>query len=707
MSEAQIQRYQQGRQLEAAGQWPAAEQIYQDLFIDAPELPNLKFRLALLKHRQGQSIEALKLYRLELQQQPRFWSCRFNLAELLLSLGEQDTATTQFQQALSDCDSPPACAEILSRLAHLALQHGQEVQASQYLKSALLADPQAHLHYALAQVYQQLNQMPEARQHADQALHGWQAEQTNTNKSSKAANVQRKYLAYAAHLQVASQGYQQGRAYYQRYFQLCHTNNQQAHCLAQIANCWQEDNQPERALEVFDQALTLDPQPAIALARAFVLPIVYPSQAELSRWRQDLQSRIQDLAKTGFELADPQTLTSLPTYLAYQGHNDRQILSCLGQAIQQALPVLTSGSLKRKHSQRSRKRLGCLSRYFYRHSVLSPFRWLLATLAQHFDLVLISLDPLISDSLSHDLRHEATAWIPLQGDFRQNLQTIQALELDGLLYTDCGLDPIAYLLAQYRLAPVQMLLPGQPLTSGIPNFDYFVSERYSEPLNAQQQYSEQLILMPELYTHQPFPIVPAASQSRAQLGLPAGNLYLCPVQVQKLVPVMDPVFQAILAQDSEAQLVFIDFSQRGLEAQFLQRLQQGLSPEQMTRVHLKARYNSHQFWQVLFQSDVVLESFPFGSWNTLVQALAAQSCVIALASECLRGRYALGIFQQMQMNETIANSPEQYVEIAIRYASDPALRTSYQRRLTQRRHLFFDRTDVLRPFLEFLHETLA
>lgn len=711
MNEPPLSGYDQARSLEKQGQYVAAEQIYQALYQQNPEGENLCFRLGLLKHRQGNLPVAARYYQEALSQQPGFWSCRFNLAELLLSLGDVVQAGQHYQKALADCQIPAARAEILSRLAHLALQMSQEVQASQYLLAAQQAHPMPQYDYALAQIYQRLNQMPEARQHANQALQRFEGQQIDALQRDalqpQQAQTLRKYLAYAAHLQVASLAYPQARDYYQRYYHLSDSPHEQALSLAQIANCWQEENQPERALETYEQALAHAHHPTLALAQAFVLPIVYRSQAELLDWRQGLQQRIQAWSQQDYRITDPQTLTALPTYLAYQGYNDCEILSQLGQAIQKALPALTSGNLNRRRTSGQRKRLGCLSRYFYRHSVLAPFRGLLTTLAQEFELVLISLDPLIEDSLTHDLRREAAAWVPLQGTISQQLEQIQALELDGLMYTDCGLDPVAYLLAHYRLAPVQMLLPGQPLTSGIPQLDYFISERYSEPARAQTYYSEKLILMPELFTYQAFPNVPLASHSREQLGLPQGRIYLCPVQVQKLVPLMDTAFVQILSQDSEAQLVFIDFSERGLEKQFITRLQMQLTPEQGTRLHLKPRYNSHTFWQVLFQAEVVLESFPFGSWNTLVQALAAESCVVALASECLRGRYALGIFRQMQIEETVAESIADYVTIAIRYANDPHLRAAYRERLRQQRGLFFERRDVLSPLLEWLHQTLA
>ena len=53
------------------------------------------------------------------------------------------------------------------------------------------------------------------------------------------------------------------------------------------------------------------------------------------------------------------------------------------------------------------------------------------------------------------------------------------------IYLDVGMDPMTYFLAFARLAPVQCVTWGHPVTTGVPNMDYFISSDLLEPLPGQ------------------------------------------------------------------------------------------------------------------------------------------------------------------------------------------------------------------------------
>ena len=67
---------------------------------------------------------------------------------------------------------------------------------------------------------------------------------------------------------------------------------------------------------------------------------------------------------------------------------------------------------------------------------------------------------------------------------------------DVLYYPELGMDPTVYMLAQQRLAPLQSVGWGHPITTGITSIDLFFSGELLEPADAQQHYREQLIRLP-------------------------------------------------------------------------------------------------------------------------------------------------------------------------------------------------------------------
>ncbi len=281
----------------------------------------------------------------------------------------------------------------------------------------------------------------------------------------------------------------------------------------------------------------------------------------------------------------------------------------------------------------------------------------------------------------------------------QQLDLIREQELDILLFSDMGLDPHSYVLAHYRLAPVQLLLPGQPVTSGISTLDGFVSDSLSEPADAQAHYSERLIQIPEMPTIFSKPRLSASALKREHWGWgDQQHLYLCPAQAFKLHPMMDAVFAGILQQDPQAVLIFLDITPEHLIQDVLRRLHQQIPVRSQKRICVLPRQSGSDFLALLQCVDLVLESFPFGSFNTIMTAFSLGIPVLSYAGDYLRGRYCLGIYRQMGVAGPIASSPIEYVELALKLAQDQVYRKTLQREILSASDRLFDNHKVAPMF---------
>ena len=60
-------------------------------------------------------------------------------------------------------------------------------------------------------------------------------------------------------------------------------------------------------------------------------------------------------------------------------------------------------------------------------------------------------------------------------------RAVLADNLHVLVFLDIGLDPIMSQLAALRLSPIQCMAWDQPVTSGLPTIDYFLSSALAEP----------------------------------------------------------------------------------------------------------------------------------------------------------------------------------------------------------------------------------
>jgi predicted O-linked N-acetylglucosamine transferase (SPINDLY family) len=151
------------------------------------------------------------------------------------------------------------------------------------------------------------------------------------------------------------------------------------------------------------------------------------------------------------------------------------------------------------------------------------------------------------DEVARGIRQSADEYVVLPAHVRRARQMIAERQLDILFYTDIGMDSYSYSLAFHRLAPVQCVTWGHPVTTGIPNIDYFLSSVLLEPDDADGHYTEHLVRLRGLPSYYYRPALPLQTRDRAYFALPAdGHLYLCPQSLFKFHPDFDVLLGAIL-----------------------------------------------------------------------------------------------------------------------------------------------------------------
>ena len=77
---------------------------------------------------------------------------------------------------------------------------------------------------------------------------------------------------------------------------------------------------------------------------------------------------------------------------------------------------------------------------------------------------------------------------------------------------------MSYALAFSRLAPVQCVTWGHPVTTGIPTLDYFISSDLLEADGAEDHYTERLVRLKTLPIYYYRPEVPPRSRRRCGSG---------------------------------------------------------------------------------------------------------------------------------------------------------------------------------------------
>jgi protein O-GlcNAc transferase len=291
---------------------------------------------------------------------------------------------------------------------------------------------------------------------------------------------------------------------------------------------------------------------------------------------------------------------------------------------------------------------------------------------------------------------------------RQMQEAVAKLALDVLVYPDIGMEPLTYCLAFARLAPVQAVFCGHPVTTGIPNIDYFVSSQYFETDEADAHYSEKLVRLKSMGLHTTLntsdPIIRPNVRQRLGLGND-DHLYACPVTLFKFQPDFDHAIARILDADPLGRFLYIAIGEPFFVPTLRNRFIRSY-PHLASRLHTLPVLGIEQFKGFLQEADAVLDSFYFGGGTTAYYAFAAGAPVITLPGPYLRGRGTYAAYAAMGIPDPIAEDFDDYVAKALRLASDPAWRRDLGRRILERLPVLFEQEAYIAELADFFEAAL-
>lgn len=299
------------------------------------------------------------------------------------------------------------------------------------------------------------------------------------------------------------------------------------------------------------------------------------------------------------------------------------------------------------------------------------------------------------------------SWKVFADEIHEALAQIRASQLDAMFFTEPGWDLYQYLLAMYRVAPVQCTSWMNPGSSGIPAMDYFLSAAAMELPGADADYSESL----ERWSHFPswvpgfeFP----APCPRADFGLAEDwHVYACLQNLLKFHPDFDLLVAEVLRRDPKGHLVMVSTPERQhLSEKLMQRFAARI-PDVMDRIWIFPELSNQEFLQLLLNCDLALDPLHYGGGTTTYQALAAGLPIVTLPGRFMVGRITAALCRAMGYTEGIVADQAAYVETAVALANDPARRAEIGQRLRANRHKIYEDEASVTCFAEFLERSVA
>lgn len=467
-----------------------------------------------------------------------------------------------------------------------------------------------------------------------------------------------------------------------------------------------------KARETCARVLKIDPGNITAQIRsAMALPQVCDSNEEIAWHRENLESTLdrllqQDLPHLERPLEDfPHAMF----YLTYHGYNNRDINIKISELYRRLFPMANYVSpnlanLKRLREPGTRIRVAFVSKNFSNHTIGRLTLGLMQQInRQRFEVSCYTF-PSPPDEYREKFIEAADHFEILPGDGDEACQKLAAAQPDLIFYPDIGMDPVTYHLAHTRLAPVQCVTWGHPVTTGISTVDYYMSNVGMDSEASREHYSENLQILdnPFFCYHRP-PLL-SEGVNKQLLGLPEDfRLYLCPQTLFKFHPDFDQMLGGILRRDPKSLLLLVKLGQESWRERLVARFARTM-PDVHRRILWLPRMSAFKFMHFFRLGDVVLDPYRFGSGNSSLEALAMGAPFVTCPDPYLRTRATSTYFQRMGVTDCITSSPEEYIEKAVQIANNPDYRNELSGRILDRSKVLFDNLDAVRE-LEGWFET--
>ena len=325
------------------------------------------------------------------------------------------------------------------------------------------------------------------------------------------------------------------------------------------------------------------------------------------------------------------------------------------------------------------KSIALVSAYWNgQHAVYRAFAPYVEEMARHYELTLVNLAP--RGRLSPETSLFKRVFNIEASPAKIDVSTIVNNDFQLAYFPDVGMSQESLYLANLRIAPIQCMGTGHPVSSASVFMDYFMSGSEVETADhPENNYDERLVLLPGLSVH---PIKPRYLPRRPQLpkefiiNLPwmhMKNNYRMTTVLKSILdqasrPVIFSIYPGCGATNNNAYMVTIqDFA--------------GILPENSFRIQPDLPYDEYMLRQE--SGRFAMHSYPFGGGTTAVDALVLGKPLVVLRGRHEYNRYPAALLKRIGMDDLIADSVDDWIRICLKLIDDEAYLADAARRVTE------------------------
>jgi len=261
----------------------------------------------------------------------------------------------------------------------------------------------------------------------------------------------------------------------------------------------------------------------------------------------------------------------------------------------------------------------------------------------------------------------------------------------------------------YKPAPIQISYLGYPGTTGTNFIDYIIADEIIIPATQQQYYSETVCYLPNCYQVYSFePKIEKKNLSKANYGLPEDKFIFAILSmphkidedaVNAWVNILSAVDNAVLCWlipdgDNEVikQNIYHHFLKHNIEQNRLIFIEHIDKDKHLERIQC---------------FDLVLDTFICNLHSSASDILSQHVPIITKCGRHFSSRVCASLLHYIGLEHLVTETIDQYINMAVKLAKEPAFLASYQDILKNNFHKTLGNTALTVKNLESLYKTLS
>jgi protein O-GlcNAc transferase len=216
-------------------------------------------------------------------------------------------------------------------------------------------------------------------------------------------------------------------------------------------------------------------------------------------------------------------------------------------------------------------------------------------------------------------------------------------------------------------APIQVTYLGYQNTTGMSAMDYRITDQRADPAGLTDRfYTEKLVRLPRaFFCYQPCEAPPITRLPALESGTITFGSFN---NFAKVTPRVIDAWLEILKRVPSSRLLILAFRGGSLERRLCELAQQrGISPE---RVELHDKLPRQDYLRLIQQADIALDPFPFNGHTTICDSIWMGVPVVMLQGQSYASRFGGSVLANLGLEKWIANSVDDYVDLAVKSAAD-------------------------------------